>query len=70
MHVAIEAACSGSPPQCSTFSSIKVLRCQEIRIGLAFVGRVGPRMSNSKMSNARMSNISVHVPRMSNALIN
>ena len=31
---------------------------------------VGPRMSNSKMSNARMSNISVHVPRMSNALIN
>ena len=23
MHVAIEAACSGSPPQCSTFSSIE-----------------------------------------------
>ena len=31
---------------------------------------VGPRMSKTKMSNARMSNISVHVPRMSNALTN
>ena len=25
MHVAIVAACSGSPPQCSTFSSIYIL---------------------------------------------
>ena len=31
---------------------------------------VGPRMSKTKMSNARMSNISVHVPRISNALTN